>query len=313
MSLVRVACALAILILVIFILYLFSSGESIPFRDFLSLAPPDVHTDDFLSSTPRANSPSGGRRSPRIRRTSRSQRFDQNTQENSRRSDIADYSYSNLTISRSQPNQSSGYDRPDLKSQVSFAREVDQNSPHHQFDEASLNQTPRGIIKSPKPQDEDTIDLTPTVSQIYRDQSKFNRRRTFSGRDDQNDSKGERECRRVLEKIFKKPFDKTRPFWLKNPKTKSNLELDCFNPSLKIACEYNGIQHYVYPNYTRQSRESFLYQLSRDELKKDLCQLNDILLIIVPYDVKLNKIEAYIRAELRQLARPEIVQTYLQG
>lgn len=61
------------------------------------------------------------------------------------------------------------------------------------------------------------------------------------------ESKGERECRRVLEKIFRIPFPKARPDFLRNAVTggKHNLELDCFSPQVGVACEYNGFQKTV--------------------------------------------------------------------
>ena len=50
-----------------------------------------------------------------------------------------------------------------------------------------------------------------------------------------DDSKGEIECRRVLNKIFNRPFHKDRPNFLNNPVTggKYNLELDCVDHELK--------------------------------------------------------------------------------
>jgi len=60
-------------------------------------------------------------------------------------------------------------------------------------------------------------------------------------------SKGETECRRVIESIFNKPFNKARPDFLRNMVTggEYNLELDCYNNSLKIAVEYNGYHKIV--------------------------------------------------------------------
>src|SRR5690348_6310742 len=82
-------------------------------------------------------------------------------------------------------------------------------------------------------------------------------------------SKGEKECRRVLEEIYGKSFTKVRPKWLKNPETGRNLELDCYNEELKIAVEYNGEQHYKWPNFTKQSQEDFIQQVRRDKYKKE--------------------------------------------
>ena len=64
-------------------------------------------------------------------------------------------------------------------------------------------------------------------------------------------SKGETECRKVLESIFGKPFPSSRPDFLRNPVTGGihNLELDCYNHELGLAVEYNGIQHYKFSPY----------------------------------------------------------------
>lgn len=116
------------------------------------------------------------------------------------------------------------------------------------------------------------------------------------------DSKGETQCRRVLQKIFGKPFVKARPNFLKNPITgKYNLELDCYNSELRLACEYNGEQHYVYNSYFHRNKDQFLTQKYRDELKKRMCKDNNVNLIEVPYTVKLDEIENYLISACRQL------------
>ena len=116
------------------------------------------------------------------------------------------------------------------------------------------------------------------------------------------DSKGETECRRVLEKLFEKPFPKIRPDMLRNPITEgeNNLELDCYNPELKLAVEYNGIQHYKYVPYFHKTKESFYNQKYRDYVKRDLCKKNGIVLIEVPYTVKVQDIEEYLKKELKK-------------
>lgn len=111
-------------------------------------------------------------------------------------------------------------------------------------------------------------------------------------------SKGEKECCRVLEEIFALPFYTVRPNFLRNPETGKNLEIDCFNPQVKVAVEYNGIQHYAFPNFTGMSRKEFFNQIRRDEFKKERCQEEGINLIIVPYTVPVEKIGEYIRERL---------------
>lgn len=107
-------------------------------------------------------------------------------------------------------------------------------------------------------------------------------------------SKGEEICRNVIEEIYQKKFPCVRPNFLKNPETKRNLELDCYNEELKLAVEYNGIQHYKWPNFTGQSKEEFINQIRRDKFKVETCDENGIYLITVPYTVPHDKIRDYI-------------------
>jgi len=101
-------------------------------------------------------------------------------------------------------------------------------------------------------------------------------------------SKGERECKRVLEEYFQKPFYRVRPKELKG------LELDCFNPSLGIACEYNGIQHYSYPSRYIKRKKEFIRRLRRDLYKIAICRKIGITLIVVPYIIKTREIKEFI-------------------
>lgn len=113
-------------------------------------------------------------------------------------------------------------------------------------------------------------------------------------------SKGEEECRRVLQYLFNKPFNKARPNFLRNPVTGGdfNLELDCFNPELRIAVEYNGIQHYKYIPFFHKNKEAFLNQKYRDDMKRRICRENGILLIEVSHEIRLEDIKKYIESEL---------------
>ena len=114
------------------------------------------------------------------------------------------------------------------------------------------------------------------------------------------ESKGETECRRVLQFLFKRSFNKHRPDFLRNPVTGGdfNLELDCFDPELKIAVEYNGVQHYKYIPFFHKNKEDFLNQKYRDDMKRRMCIDNGILLIEVPYTIKIENIKEYIESSL---------------
>lgn len=117
-----------------------------------------------------------------------------------------------------------------------------------------------------------------------------------------HESKGEVECRRVLQKLFKRPFTKCRPDMLRNPVTEgeNNLELDCYDDTLKLGVEYNGAQHYKYIPYFHKTRDSFNNQKYRDHIKRELCTKNGIVLIEVPYTVKVVDIESFLVEKLQK-------------
>lgn len=112
---------------------------------------------------------------------------------------------------------------------------------------------------------------------------------------------GEEECRRIMEELTGKSFQKHRPDFLKNPVTGQCLELDLYNADLKLAVEYNGKQHYEYNEYMHQgSRDKFRNQQYRDYIKTQLCRENGVYLITVPYNVKRHDIKNYLMKEVRK-------------
>lgn len=111
-------------------------------------------------------------------------------------------------------------------------------------------------------------------------------------------SRGETACRLALEQIYGVPFKSVRPNFLKNPETGANLELDCYNESLKLAVEYNGEQHYHFPNVFHRTMEEFIQTVRRDELKRKLCDQAGVYLIPVSYEIPLELIPDYIRYHL---------------
>jgi hypothetical protein len=115
------------------------------------------------------------------------------------------------------------------------------------------------------------------------------------------ESKGESHARNLAQIIFGKPFIKTRPDFLKNNVTGHNLELDLYNDELKLAIEYSGAQHYKYIPFFHKNYEHFQTQKYRDEIKKMLCEKNDIQLIEIPYTVKLKDMENFIRLQAKKL------------
>jgi hypothetical protein len=121
-------------------------------------------------------------------------------------------------------------------------------------------------------------------------------------KESKKESKGEAECRRVLQSLFRKHFPSQRPDFLRNPVTGGhfNLELDCYNSELGLAVEYNGVQHYKYTKFFHRNKEHFMNQKYRDDMKRRICKDNNIVLIEVPYTVKLNNIKAFLITELRK-------------
>lgn len=116
------------------------------------------------------------------------------------------------------------------------------------------------------------------------------------------DSIGEVRTRNYLEKYFKRPFTKTRPDFLINHVTGSryNLEFDCYNAELKLAVEYNGIQHYKYIPFFHKNKEAYYNQKYRDEIKRIRCKDLGIKLIEIPY-TELNNLENFIYKQLKYL------------
>lgn len=81
-----------------------------------------------------------------------------------------------------------------------------------------------------------------------------------------------------------------RPEFLKNPKTNRCMEIDAFFPDLNLGIEYNGIQHYKFPNHLHKTKEEFEESLERDKLKLKLAKENNIRIISIPYYVNTCKL-----------------------
>jgi len=112
------------------------------------------------------------------------------------------------------------------------------------------------------------------------------------------ESKGEKECRRVLQELFNAPFPSCRPQYMQNSVTKHKLELDCYNEEMALAVEYNGKQHYEFVKAFHKNHEAFRNQQYRDKMKEQLCVDNGILLITVPYWIEEGSIHNYLREKL---------------
>lgn len=64
---------------------------------------------------------------------------------------------------------------------------------------------------------------------------------------------------------------------------KSVLYLDFYIPSIRLAIEVHGKQHYEFCPFFHKSKADFVKGLARDEDKIEWCKLNNINIIILKY------------------------------
>lgn len=108
----------------------------------------------------------------------------------------------------------------------------------------------------------------------------------------------EEKCRDILESLTGHPFPTDRPWWLTNPKTGRRLELDGYNENLRMAFEYNGKQHYVFPNSYHKTEEEFKRQVERDRFKEEQCRKRGVNLLVIPYDLEEDSLYDFIKQSL---------------
>lgn len=122
--------------------------------------------------------------------------------------------------------------------------------------------------------------------------------RDFTSRLPANVSQGQKELCRALEEITGHEFQvNVRPDWLKW-RTGYNLELDCYSPTLGLAAEYNGKQHYDGNHYFNKSPEAFFDLIERDRFKPVACDQNNVYLFTVPYSTPLDQIKNVAREQV---------------
>ncbi|MCX7610337.1 MAG: hypothetical protein N2043_01960 [Ignavibacterium sp.] len=97
-------------------------------------------------------------------------------------------------------------------------------------------------------------------------------------------SQWEWELKKVLEELI--PFDYIDNgfySWMKSPKG-SPLQLDRYYPSLEVAFEFNGEQHYTYNSFFHKNKETFEYYKLCDKIKEQKCQEKGIVLLNIRQD-----------------------------
>ena len=66
-------------------------------------------------------------------------------------------------------------------------------------------------------------------------------------------------------------------------KDKTTVYLDFYIPSLSVAVEVQGAQHYSFNKFFHKNKLDFLKAVQRDKNKAEWCELNNIKLIVLPY------------------------------
>ena len=103
----------------------------------------------------------------------------------------------------------------------------------------------------------------------------------------------ERIIQNIFEQMFGKPFPKKKPTWLINRRG-NRMELDGYCRELKLAFEYNGLQHYKQNSFFHQKGHTLSQQKADDARKKRLCGDKGVCVIVVPYTVSMQEAPAYI-------------------
>lgn len=107
----------------------------------------------------------------------------------------------------------------------------------------------------------------------------------------------ERFCRIAFESLTEKIFPGCCLEWLRSTSGRK-LKLDGYNEELKLAFEYQGKQHYEKNKYFHKHPGSYEKCCSRDKEKRRLCQNNNVVLIEVPFTVKLHEMRDFIIEKL---------------
>ncbi|MBA7512297.1 hypothetical protein ES705_06724 [subsurface metagenome] len=119
-----------------------------------------------------------------------------------------------------------------------------------------------------------------------------------------SEGKYEKICRWYFEQIFNKKFEKIALNSLIEDSIR-NMHLDGYaeiyinGKIIKLAFEYDGYQHYEWPNTFHKNKTEFIRQQELDKLKKELCKTNNIFLINFPFK------------KCPRMNKPKIIQSYI--
>lgn len=110
---------------------------------------------------------------------------------------------------------------------------------------------------------------------------------------------GERTCRKYFEAMFSRGFPSSKPSWLVT-RNGTKMELDGYSRELNLAFEYQGQQHYRDVGFFSKTM-SFEKRKNYDKLKRRICEQKGVILLYVPYTVKLEDIGTYIKNKCEKL------------
>lgn len=103
----------------------------------------------------------------------------------------------------------------------------------------------------------------------------------------------EEKCRSKVQKRVK---DLLYSHWMADivfeelPVVGTRMTIDFYNANKKVAIEVDGNQHYKFNKFFHSnSRQNFLSQLQRDEKKEYFCEINNIRLVRILENDKLNE------------------------
>jgi hypothetical protein len=96
------------------------------------------------------------------------------------------------------------------------------------------------------------------------------------------------QCQCIMQKIISEIYPEEESL-LNDRKALNGLEIDNYIPSKKIGFEYNGYQHYVFPNVYHKTLDEFEAQKVRDIEKQKRAKEKGITLITIRYDENLSK------------------------
>jgi hypothetical protein len=108
-------------------------------------------------------------------------------------------------------------------------------------------------------------------------------------------SKSEKLIIDILENITAKKFPTVRPAWLVY--NGSQLELDGYNEELKLAIEFSGPQHVKWTPGA-EPYEKYYERIMRDVAKRDLCDREGVILIVVDSSLPRHHWRSYLKSRL---------------